>query len=91
MAVAGGAATAVFSTLTDLVYGLQESPGSEQGALLTFFAAIAYLAALTGLLLGLFVLVAGLVGRRRRIARPGLLALGLSQTIWPAMWLTALM
>ncbi|GLY34297.1 hypothetical protein Amsp01_003210 [Amycolatopsis sp. NBRC 101858] len=89
VAVGAGAATAVFSALTDFVYWLQESSDNEQGALLTFLASVTYLAALTGLFLGLFVLVAGLVKRRKRIARLGLLAVLLSQTIWLAMWLTA--
>ncbi|MEV6624850.1 hypothetical protein AB0M83_44015 [Amycolatopsis sp. NPDC051106] len=52
-------------------------------------AGTAVFAALTALLLGLFVLVAGLVERRKRIARLGLLAVVLSQTLWLAMWLTA--
>ena len=91
VAVGAGAATAVFSALTDFVYWLQESSENEQGALLTFLASVTYLAALTGLLLGLFVLVAGLVKRRKRVARLGLLAVLLSQTIWLAMWLTAAM
>jgi hypothetical protein len=52
-------------------------------------AGTAVFAALTALLLGLFVLVAGLVKRRKRIARLGLLAVVLSQTLWLAMWLTA--
>jgi hypothetical protein len=91
VAVAAGAGTAVFAALTDFVYWLQDSSDDEQNALLVFFASLAYLAALTALLLGLFVLVAGLVKRRRRIARLGLLAAVLSQTLWLAMWLTAAM
>ena len=90
VAVAAGAGTAVFSALTDFGYWLQESSGNDQGALLTFLASVTYLAALTALFLGLFVLVAGLVKRRGRIAELGLLAAALSQTIWLAMWLTAL-
>jgi hypothetical protein len=91
VAVGVGAGTAVFSALTDFVYWLEKSSDDEQAPLLVALAGITYLAALTGLFLGLFVLVAGLVKRRKRIARPGLLAVALSQTIWLAMWLTALM
>jgi hypothetical protein len=91
VAVAAGATTAVFSALTDFVYWLQKSSDDEQGALLVFLASVTYLAALTALFLGLFVLVAGLVKRRKRIARLGLLAVVLSQTLWLAMWLTAAM
>jgi apolipoprotein N-acyltransferase len=88
VAVAAGAGTAVFSALTDFVYWLQKSSDDEQGSLLVFLASVTYL---TALLLGLFVLVAGLVKRRKRIARLGLLAVVLSQTLWLAMWLTAAM
>jgi hypothetical protein len=91
VAVAAGATTAVFSALTDFVYWLQGPSDDEQGAPLVFLASVTYLAALTALFLGLFVLVAGLVKRRKRIARLGLLAVVLSQTLWLAMWLTAAM
>lgn len=85
VAVGAGAATAVFSALTDLVYWLQESSEQEQGSLLVFLAGVTYLAALTAFLLGLFVLFAGLVKRRKRIAGLGALAVLLSLTLWFAI------
>ncbi|MFJ7216112.1 hypothetical protein [Amycolatopsis sp. NPDC098790] len=92
VAVGAGAATSVFAALADFAFWLRErSSGDSDEGLLTFFGVMTYLAALTALLLGLFVLVAGLVKRRRRIAKLGLLAVALSQTLWLAMWLTAVM
>jgi membrane associated rhomboid family serine protease len=91
VAVASGAVAAVFSALTDLVYGLEQATDEEHGSLLTVLASVLYLAALVAFLLGLFVLVAGLVKRRKRIARLGLLAVLLSQTLWLAMWLASFM
>ncbi|MEU8638503.1 hypothetical protein AB0C38_40505 [Amycolatopsis sp. NPDC048633] len=91
VAVAFGAVAAVFSALTDLVYGVEQSSDGEHGALLTVLASVLYLVALVAFLLGLFVLVAGLVKRRKRVVRLGLLAVLLSQTLWLAMWLTSFM
>jgi hypothetical protein len=87
-----GALTAVLATLSDLLFWVQQQ-SDESGAegIVNVVTAGSLLAALTALLTGLFVLAAGLVTRRRRLVRLGLLAVLLSQTLWLAIWLTTLM
>ncbi|MEU0796295.1 hypothetical protein ABZ342_40065 [Amycolatopsis sp. NPDC005961] len=92
VAVALGAVTAVFSALGDLVFYAQQqesSPGQETW--LSILLGTAILAGAGALLLGLFVLLAGLVKRHGRSTRLGLLAIVLSQTFWLATWLTTFM
>ncbi|MFI5587357.1 hypothetical protein ACIA5G_20075 [Amycolatopsis sp. NPDC051758] len=94
VAVASAAVTAVFSALSDFVFWSQQQssdPDSGLETLLSVITGVVLLAALAAILLGLFVLAAGLVTRRNRLVRLGLLAVLLSQTLWPAIWLTTLM
>jgi len=94
VAVASAAVTAVFSALSDFVFWSQQQssdPDSGLETLLSVIVGVVLLAALAAILLGLFVLAAGLVTRRNRLVRLGLLAVLLSQTLWLAIWLTTLM
>lgn len=92
VALALGAVTAVFSALGDLVfYAQQQDSSSGQETWLSILLGGAVLAGLVATLLGLFLIAAGLVKQRMRLARLGLLAVVLSQTFWLATWLTTFM
>ncbi|WP_372664489.1 hypothetical protein [Amycolatopsis kentuckyensis] len=89
VAVTLGTVTAVCSGLGDVVFGLQQQDStSGQESLLSFLLGAAVLAGLAATLLGLVLIAAGLGKRQRRLVRLGLLAVVLSQTFWPATWLT---
>lgn len=89
VAITLGTVTAVCSGLGDVVFGLQQQDStSGQEALLSVLLGAAVLAGLAATLLGLVLIAAGLGKRQRRLVRLGLLAVALSQTFWPATWLT---